>query len=87
MAQRVQVHGPGCIRCTLSPPRVQAKQSRCTKVRNSRYAILGRHAGADLARIPQLPGRIISRECRCTGSLDVTLRCSLPVIVPLPLTA
>jgi hypothetical protein len=48
-----QVYGPGCVRCTLNPPRVQAKQSRCTTVRNSHYAILGRHAGrvpADMIR-------------------------------------
>jgi hypothetical protein len=45
-----QVHGPGCSRCTLNPPKVKAKQSRCTRVRNSHYDILGRHAGADVLR-------------------------------------
>ena len=40
------MHGPGCTRCTLNPPKVQARQSRCTRLRNSHYAILGRHAGA-----------------------------------------
>lgn len=44
--QYSQVHGPGCTRCTLNPPKVQARQSRCTRVRNSHYAIMGRHAGA-----------------------------------------
>lgn len=51
----LQVHGPGCIRCTLNLPRVQAEQSRCTTVRNSHYKILGRHAGTvqvDAQNIP-----------------------------------
>ena len=66
-----QVHGPGCVRCTLNPPKVKAKQSRCTGVRNSRYAIQGRHSGAICTARGfwswHLPGRLCRRQQHSCG--------------------